>query len=145
SDRGRPDWIAADLIAQAEHDPAARAILVTTKRRLAAAVAASVQQQLPRTGPAAAALARNGAVIVAASQREAIDLVRRIAPEHLVCDQEADATEVGVAGTTFVGEWSAQALGDYCTGSNHVLPTGGAARFRGGLGAADFVRVSTVQ
>lgn len=145
SDRGRPDWIAADLIAQAEHDPAARAILVTTKRPLAAAVAASLKRQAPAAGPAAVALEQNGAVIVARNRQEAVDLIRRIAPEHLVCDRNEDASAVGAAGTVFVGDWSAQALGDYCTGSNHVLPTGGAARFRGGLSAADFVRVFTVQ
>jgi histidinol dehydrogenase len=87
---------------------------------------------------------RNGALVVARSRREAVDLVNRIAPEHLVCDTADDAWRC-TAGTIFVGQWSAQAAGDYVTGSNHVLPTGGAARFRGGLSAADFVRVFTVQ
>jgi histidinol dehydrogenase len=73
-----------------------------------------------------------------------VALVNRIAPEHLVVDRGEDPDQFR-AGTIFVGEWSAQAAGDYCTGSNHVLPTGGAARFRGGLSAADFVRVFTVQ
>jgi histidinol dehydrogenase len=142
---GRPPWIAADLIAQAEHDPAARAILITPSRRLASAVAAETLRQLPRTGPARAALARNGGIIVTRSLDEAIALSQRLAPEHLVCDSDAMASRLTRAGTVFVGSYSAQASGDYVTGSNHVLPTSGAAAGRGGLSAADFVRVSTVQ
>jgi histidinol dehydrogenase len=145
SDRGRPDWIAADLLAQAEHDPAARAIFVTTKTRLAQAVSAEVDRQMPATGPAAASIARNGAIIVARTRREAVAVVNRLAPEHLVIDAEDDPSLFRAAGTIFVGEFSVQAAGDYCTGSNHVLPTGGAARFRGGLSASDFVRVFSVQ
>jgi histidinol dehydrogenase len=145
SDRGNPTWIAADLIAQAEHDPAARAVLVTTKARLAEAVATEVTRQMPATGPAAASIAANGAIIVAGSRREAVDIVNRLAPEHLVIDDGDDAARYVAAGTIFVGGFSVQAAGDYCTGSNHVLPTGGAARFRGGLSASDFVRVFSVQ
>jgi histidinol dehydrogenase len=145
SNRGRADWIAADLIAQAEHDPAARAVLVTTRRTLAEAVQRAIATQLPRTGSARAALARNGGIIIAATRARAIDVVNRIAPEHLVVDAGEDIDDFRAAGTIFVGDWSAQAAGDYCTGSNHVLPTGGAARARGGLSAADFVRVFTVQ
>jgi histidinol dehydrogenase len=145
SSSGRAAWIAADLLAQAEHDPAARALLVTTKRRLAEAVAAAVRLQMPREGAARTAMRRNGAIVVARRHRNAVDLVNRIAPEHLVCDEDADVSEFTSAGTIFVGQWSAQASGDYCTGSNHVLPTGGAARFRGGLSTADFVRVFAVQ
>jgi histidinol dehydrogenase len=145
SDRGNPEWIAADLIAQAEHDPAARAVLVTTRSRLAAAVAHEVTRQMPATGPAGAAIATNGAVVVARNRREAVAIVNRLAPEHLVIDSDDDPTRYVAAGTIFVGEFSVQAAGDYCTGSNHVLPTGGAARFRGGLSASDFVRVFSVQ
>jgi histidinol dehydrogenase len=145
SDRGRADWIAADLLAQAEHDPAARAILVTTRHALATAVADAVRAQMPATGAAPTAIKRNGAIVVARDRRDAIAIVNRLAPEHLVCDRAADAAQFRSAGTIFVGAWSAQAAGDYCTGSNHVLPTGGAARFRGGLSTADFVRVFTVQ
>jgi histidinol dehydrogenase len=145
SERGRPEWIAADLIAQAEHDPAARAIFVTTQSRLATRVAEAVKTSLPAEGPARAALARNGAIIVARTRAAAIELVNRLAPEHLVCDHAGDLALFRSAGTIFVGSWTAQAAGDYCTGSNHVLPTGGSARFRGGLSAADFVRVFTVQ
>jgi histidinol dehydrogenase len=145
SDRGRPDWIAADLLAQAEHDPEARAILVTTRASLGRAVAAEVERQMPATGPARQSISANGAVIVAATRREGVAIVNRLAPEHLVVDEDADVDVYRTAGTIFVGAWSAQASGDYCTGSNHVLPTGGAGRFRGGLSAADFVRVFTVQ
>jgi histidinol dehydrogenase len=145
SNRGRADWIAADLIAQSEHDPAARAILVTTRRALAAAVQRAVAAQLPRTGPARTALTQNGGIVLASSRTRAIDVVNRLAPEHVVCDSGEDVAAFRAAGTIFVGNWSAQAAGDYCTGSNHVLPTGGAARARGGLSAADFVRVFTVQ
>jgi histidinol dehydrogenase len=145
SDRGNADWIASDLLAQAEHDPAARAILVTTKRLLAQQVVAAVKSQMPATGPARQSIADNGAVIVARSKREAVEIVNRLAPEHLVIDEDDDPGRYGAAGTIFVGRWSVQAAGDYCTGSNHVLPTGGAARVRGGLSAADFVRVFSVQ
>lgn len=145
SDRGRPEWIAADLIAQAEHDPAARAILVTTKARLADAVAKEVARQMPPAGPAASSIAANGAIVLARSRREALEVVNRLAPEHLVIDAEDDPSRYAAAGTIFVGDFSVQAAGDYCTGSNHVLPTGGAARFRGGLSAADFVRTFSVQ
>jgi histidinol dehydrogenase len=145
STRGRADWIAADLIAQAEHDPAARAMLVTTSLTLASAVTAAVEATMPGDGPAARSLADNGAVIVARTMREARDIVNRIAPEHLVIDSDDDVEAYRTAGTIFVGAWSVQAAGDYCTGSNHVLPTGGAGRFRGGLSASDFVRVFSVQ
>jgi histidinol dehydrogenase len=145
SDEGRPEWIAADLIAQAEHDPAARAIFVTTRRSLGAAVAREVARRLPLTGPARHALHRNGAIVIANTRRNAGELVNRLAPEHVVCDGPEDARCVRTAGTVFVGPWSAQAAGDYATGSNHVLPTNGTGRFRGGLTTADFVRVFTVQ
>jgi histidinol dehydrogenase len=145
STQGRPAWIAADLIAQAEHDPDARAILLTPSRRLASAVAREVERQMPGAGPARTSLANNGGIIVTRSLDEAIDLCQRLAPEHLVCDTDAMAGRLTRAGTVFVGSYSAQASGDYATGSNHVLPTSGAARARGGLSAADFVRVGTVQ
>lgn len=145
SSTGRPAWIAADLIAQAEHDPDARAILLTPSRRLADAVARELRAQMPTDGPAATAMRSNGGIILTRSLSEAIDLCNRMAPEHVVCDSDAVANRIKRAGTIFVGDYSAQASGDYATGSNHVLPTNGAARARGGLSAADFVRVSTVQ
>lgn len=131
SDRGRPDWIAADLLAQAEHDPDAQATFVTTRKELAKAVRVRVRRR-----------ARN---FVVPTREAAIALVNDLAPEHLVCDTRRDAARITSAGTVFIGKWGAQAAGDYVTGSNHVLPTGGAARFRGGLSTADFVRVFTVQ
>ena len=142
---GRPDWIAADLIAQAEHDVDARAILLTPSRTLAHAVAVECRQQLPVTGPAAESLRRNGGIVVTRSMNEAVELCQRMAPEHVVCDSRTIALRLTRAGTLFVGRYSAQALGDYVTGSNHVLPTSGAARGRSGLSAADFVRVTPVQ
>ena len=145
STSGRPAWIAADLIAQAEHDPDARAILLTPSRRLARAVGRELAKQMPDDGPAAHALRVNGGIIRTRTIDEAIAICERIAPEHVVCDTSAIAARITRAGTVFVGDFSAQASGDYATGSNHVLPTRGAARARGGLSAADFVRVSTVQ
>ena len=145
SARGRPAWIAADLIAQAEHDEHARAILVTPSRSLARAVAREIARQTPATGPASTAIARNGAVVVTRTLDEAISFSERMAPEHVVCDSPSVAARLRRAGTVFVGQLSAQASGDYVTGSNHVLPTSGAAAGRGGLSAADFVRVGTVQ
>jgi histidinol dehydrogenase len=145
STNGRPAWIAADLIAQAEHDEDARAILVTPNRSLARAVAAEIGRQMPADGPARAAIARNGAIVVSGSLDAAVALSERMAPEHVVCDSMPVARRLRRAGTVFVGAQSAQACGDYVTGSNHVLPTNGAARGRGGLSAADFVRISSVQ
>jgi histidinol dehydrogenase len=142
---GNADWIASDLIAQAEHDPDARAIFVTTNTELVAAVKQALATLTPETGPAAASLAANGRLILKSTVNDAIAAVNAIAPEHLVIDRAEDVAKFRSAGTIFVGHWSAQAAGDYTTGSNHVLPTAGAARFRGGLSAADFVRVFTVQ
>jgi histidinol dehydrogenase len=143
--RGRADWIAADLIAQAEHDPDARAVLITPSRRLAERVAAAVAAQLPSEGPARASLKSHGGVIVTKTPAEAIVLANAAAPEHLVVDDESTAKQVRCTGSLFVGPWTAQVAGDYAIGSNHVLPTAGAARVRGGLSAADFVRQITVQ
>lgn len=143
--RGLAAWIAADLIAQAEHDPDARAVLITPSSMLATRVARAVADQMPADGPARASLRAHGGIIVTASIREAMDLANAAAPEHLVVDDERLAKQVRSAGSVFVGPWSAQVAGDYAIGSNHVLPTAGAARVRGGLSAADFVRQITVQ
>jgi histidinol dehydrogenase len=142
---GNPEWIAADLLAQAEHDPDARAILITTSASLAREVSARVKAGAPAFGAAAQSVRRHGIAIVAASLREAVALAERLAPEHLLCDDEAVGEAVRSAGTIFVGRYSVPALGDYATGSNHVLPTAGAARARGGLGAADFMKITSVQ
>jgi histidinol dehydrogenase len=145
SSRGPASWIAADLIAQAEHDPDARAVLITPNRRLASRVAAQVAAQMPPAGPARAALRAHGGIIVTRSLADAIALANTAAAEHLVVDDDRAAARVRCAGSLFVGPWSAQVAGDYAIGSNHVLPTAGAARVRGGLSAADFVRQITVQ
>ena len=142
---GDPEWIAADLVAQAEHDPAARAILLTPSRRLARAVSRAVDRQLETNEAARASIAAHGVVVVTPNLDDAVTLSNAIAPEHVVCERETVARRLTRAGTVFVGPYGAQAAGDYATGSNHVLPTGGVARFRGGLSAADFVRVNSVQ
>jgi histidinol dehydrogenase len=142
---GQPAWIAADLIAQAEHDPDARAIFITWSRLLAARVATAVAERSTGRAIVRQSLRANGAVIVARHAREAMSIANRFAPEHLVIDREALAKQPLTAGAVFIGPYTAQAAGDYATGSNHVLPTSGAARFRGGLSAADFVRVMAVQ
>ena len=142
---GKANWIAADLVAQAEHDPDARAILLTPSARLARAVGRAVDRQLANHTAARPSIGRYGTAVVTRDLAEAVDLANRIAPEHAVCDREAVARRLTEAGTVFVGPYGAQAAGDYATGSNHVLPTNGAARFRGGLSASDFVRVHSVQ
>jgi histidinol dehydrogenase len=145
ADKGTPEWIAADLIAQAEHDPDARAIFITASRALASRVSRAVDARMPETGPARAALARHGGIIVVKDGAEAVALANRAAPEHLVCEDQRVADGVRCAGAIFIGRYSAQVAGDYAIGSNHVLPTSGAARFRGGLHTSDFVRISTIQ
>ncbi len=142
---GRPAWIAADLIAQAEHDPDARAIFITWSRLLAERVVNAVTQRSAGRDIVRQSLGANGAVIVTRNANDAMALANRFAPEHLVVDREALARRPLTAGAVFIGPYTAQAAGDYATGSNHVLPTSGAARFRGGLSAADFVRVMSVQ
>jgi histidinol dehydrogenase len=142
---GNPVWIAADLIAQAEHDPDARAIFITWNRLLASRVAKAVTRRSAGRPIVQRSLAAHGAVIVAQTPDDAMAAANRFAPEHLVVDRDSLVKRPLTAGAVFVGEYTAQAAGDYATGSNHVLPTAGAARFRGGLSAADFVRVMSVQ
>ncbi len=145
SSSGNPAWIAADLVAQAEHDPDARAIFITRSRALATRVAKATAAHSAGRGVAERALRANGAIIIVRTDDEAMRLANRFAPEHLVVDRERLIARPITAGAVFVGGFTAQAAGDYATGSNHVLPTAGAARFRGGLSAADFVRVMSVQ
>ena len=145
SQNGKPDWIASDLIAQAEHDPEARAILVTPNRSLATAVRSALTEQLQEHPAAKPSIDAHGIAIVTKTITEAVDLANAISPEHAVTDTRAMANRLVRAGTVFVGPYAAQAAGDYATGSNHVLPTSGVARFRGGLSASDFVRVNSVQ
>ena len=142
---GRPSWVAADLVAQGEHDPDARAVVITWSRPFAERVARAVATQTRGREIVERSLRANGAVVVVRSADEAIALANRMAPEHLVVERESLTRRPLTAGAVFVGPYTAQAAGDYATGSNHVLPTAGAARFRGGLSAADFVRVMSVQ
>jgi histidinol dehydrogenase len=142
---GAATWIAADLIAQAEHDPDARAILITWSRSLAERVAATVMRTSAGLPIVQRSLTAHGAVIVVPNAAAAMRVANELAPEHLVVDRESLIQGPITAGAVFVGAYTAQAAGDYATGSNHVLPTAGAARFRGGLSAADFVRVMSVQ
>jgi histidinol dehydrogenase len=148
--QGNPQWIAADLLAQAEHAPDASSFFVTTSKPLAIKVQMEVTsqlQQLPRSNPAHASIQRAGAILLIPSIESACAFVNRFAPEHLSLPDNAAALlrKVEAAGTVFIGPWAAQPLGDYASGSNHVLPTGGWARRRGGLSAADFVKCISVQ
>ena len=143
-----PSWLAADLLAQAEHDEDASAILLTPSARLAQAVARALVAQLaalPEGNPAAASLANNGAMIVVRNLAEAAALANEFAPEHLAVPAGFPLVEVRNAGSVFVGPYSPEAAGDYAAGPNHVLPTGGMARFRGGLSVLDFVKIVSVQ
>jgi histidinol dehydrogenase len=150
ADRGNPTWIAADMLAQAEHAPDAGSYLVTTSQSLARDVAAELKKQLallPSNNPAHASCRKTSAILVADSRSKAIEFVNRFAPEHLsLPDNDAGLVEkLESAGTIFLGPLSAQPFGDYASGSNHVLPTGGWARRRGGLSTADFVKSVSVQ
>ncbi len=142
---GPAAWIAADLLAQAEHDPDARAVMITTSRALAERVSVEVERQMPDSGPARQSSARHGGIIVCRNVAEAIALANTAASEHVVAGTEAIGRRIVNAGAIFIGAWTAQVAGDYAIGSNHVLPTAGAARHRGGLNAADFVKLVSVQ
>lgn len=145
SENGDPALIASDLVAQAEHDPEAVALFITTRADLAKAVVAEVKTRSSKNTVARQALESNGLVILASTVEEAHDLTNRLAAEHLTVDDESDLDWVYNAGSVFVGRWSAQPLGDYISGPNHTLPTGGMARVRGGLSVNDFVKLITVQ
>jgi histidinol dehydrogenase len=148
--RGNARFIAADLIAQAEHDLDAISLFVTTSSTLARAVAGEIDRQLadlPKANLASRSLAKNGAVLIAPNLAVAAEFVNRFAPEHLSLPDGANGllATINSAGSIFLGDWSAQSFGDYASGTNHVLPTGGAARSRGGLSVLDFVKCISVQ
>ena len=143
-DDGEPSFIAADLVAQAEHDPDALVLLVTQSRKLARSVSRSVAAMAQGNPIARQSLRKHGAVLVAKSSAQAIDWTNLIAPEHLTTTR-GKLPGIVSAGSIFLGDYSAQAAGDYGSGPNHVLPTGGVARFRGGLSVLDFLKVITVQ
>jgi histidinol dehydrogenase len=141
---GDPAFLAADLVAQAEHDPDAAAIFVTTSAALADAVLREAER-LSRDNPIAqGSLAANGVVLIAATPAQAMDFANTIAAEHLTVSR-ADLSAVRNAGAVFLGDYSPQAMGDYASGPNHVLPTGAAARYRGGLSVLDYVKIVSVQ
>ena len=144
SSRGRAEFIAADLVAQAEHDPAAVPVFITTSKQLALRVKACVKRFATKNALALRSLSLTGVVLLSASHNEAFEWANRIAPEHITIDAD-DLPRVQNAGSIFIGDYSAQAAGDYASGPNHVLPTTGVARFRGGLSVQDFVKIITVQ
>src|SRR5205823_4602064 len=147
-----PSWVAADLLAQAEHDPMARAVLLTPSTALIDGVAAEVERQLarlPRKEIAGAALKSHGALVLTRSLEEAVEIANLLAPEHLelqVTDPESWLARVRNAGAVFLGSYTPEVIGDYVAGPNHVLPTGGTARFASALSAEDFVkRLSVIE
>jgi histidinol dehydrogenase len=145
---GDPRHLAADMLAQAEHDTDASAVLLTTSKRLAGAVAREVAKQLavlPTAGVAAKSIARNSAIVLVRSLEEAIEIANRFAPEHLSIPDENLLAKVRHAGSVFIGPFSPEAAGDYASGPNHVLPTSGVARLRGGLAVTDYLKVISVQ
>jgi len=145
---GDPRHLAADMLAQAEHDIDAAAVLLTTSKRLASAVARELDRQLetlPTAAIACQSIARNCAIVLVRSLDEALNLANRFAPEHLSLPSAELLAKVRHAGSVFIGPHSPEAAGDYAAGPNHVLPTGGAARIRGGLSAADYLKVIAIQ
>ncbi len=142
--RGRADFIAADLVAQAEHDPAALPVFITTSKSLAREVSAAVRKLAAANSLARKSIQRNGAILFVRSRERALAWANRIAPEHITVEAK-DLPSIQHAGSIFIGDYSAQAAGDYASGPNHVLPTAGVARFRGGLSVQDFMKVITVQ
>jgi histidinol dehydrogenase len=144
SERGDPRFIAADLVAQAEHDPDTLAVFITSSSPLAEKVAAEAKMAAAKNDIAKVSLKENGAVLLADSHEQALEFANRIAAEHITVNEE-DLVHVSNAGSIFIGDYSPQAAGDYASGPNHVLPTGGVARFRGGLGVQDFVKTISVQ
>jgi histidinol dehydrogenase len=145
SEDGEAVGISADLVAQAEHDPAALAILITTNAGLAREVVKEVAKRVKTNSVARQAIEQNGLAIIAGSVDEAHEITNRLAPEHLTVDSKEDLGWVRNAGSVFIGRYSPQPMGDYVSGPNHTLPTGGVAQVRGGLSVMDFVKVITVQ
>ena len=145
-----PEWVAMDLFSQAEHDESAQAILLSADDKYLDAVAASIQRllvEMPRREVIAASLKARGALILTRDLEEACAVANRIAPEHLellVDDAERWLPKLTRAGAVFLGRWSSEAIGDYCAGPNHVLPTAGTARFSSPLGVYDFQKRTSV-
>lgn len=144
SERGEARFIAADLVAQAEHDPDALAVFITSTEALAESVAREVKLAAAKNEVAQTSLKNNGAILLAGSHEQTLAFANRIAAEHITISEE-DLPGIMSAGSIFVGDYSPQAAGDYAAGPNHVLPTGAVARFRGGLSVHDFVKIISVQ
>jgi histidinol dehydrogenase len=145
SEIGDAAGIAADLVAQAEHDSESLAVLITPNEELAAGVLQQVKAQAKENVTARESLDAQGAIFVTETVREARELTNRLAFEHLSVDSPSDVAWVQNAGSVFVGRYSPQSMGDYVSGPNHVLPTGRGGRVRGGLSVLDFLKVITVQ
>jgi histidinol dehydrogenase len=141
---GDPNFYAADLVAQAEHDPDAVVIFISTSRKLARQVAAACKEMSRKNPIARKSLKRSGAALVIPNREDALGWANAIAPEHITVP-EVESQYVFNAGSVFVGKYSPQSLGDYASGPNHTLPTGGAARYRGGLSVLDYLKIITVQ
>jgi len=145
SETGSPEGIAADLVAQAEHDPETLAVFVTSNAELAQAVLTETEQQVRFNPLAKQSITARGTIFLTKSVDEAHEITNRLAPEHLTVDTERDLNWVTNAGSVFIGNYSPQSMGDYISGPNHVLPTGRTGRMRGGLSVLDFVKIITVQ
>ena len=148
AEEGDPAVLAADMLAQAEHDVDASAVLLTTSKKLARAVAREIERRLedlPTAPVARQAINHASAIVLVDSLEEALELANRFAPEHLSIPERTLLRKIRHAGSVFIGPSSPEAAGDYASGPNHVLPTSGLARLRGGLSAADFVKVISVQ
>jgi histidinol dehydrogenase len=145
SENGDPAGIASDLVAEAEHDPETLAILVTTNAALASDVVKDVGHRVKTNPISRQAIERNGLAVVAGSIEEAHEITNRLAPEHLSVDAVEDLDWVRNAGSVFIGRFSPQPMGDYVSGPNHTLPTGGVANVRGGLSVMDYVKLITMQ
>lgn len=145
SEDGDPQWIAADLVAQAEHDPEALAIFVTSSMELARGAAKEVQRQSSSNKTARLAIAKNGFIFLTKDSKETESVTNRLAAEHLTVGGGKDLSWVRHAGSIFIGAHTPQSMGDYISGPNHVLPTGRLARVRGGLSVYDFLRLVTTQ
>jgi histidinol dehydrogenase len=144
SDEGNAAFIAADLLAQAEHDPDASVVFVTASRELANEVSAELKQRSKNNPTAKQSLNANGVIFISESREQSIEIANAIASEHITIPRDY-LDDITSAGSIFVGDYSAQSIGDYASGPNHTLPTGGAARYRGGLSITDFMKVITVQ
>ena len=144
SDKGNPKFIAADLVAQAEHDPEALGIFITASAELAQRVGREIELMSAENATASQSLREYGVIFVTSSRRESLQIANRLAPEHISIAEE-DLPLIQNSGSVFIGDYSAQTLGDYIAGPNHVLPTSGTATYRGGLSVCDFLKVISVQ